>query len=169
MPHGRAILRTRTVEMVPGIGAACAQISNRGGLRVVGVLRPGQDRGSFRLELLVVSSNSARVRPLGMALVMCVLVNSAKGPTFAGGLRATSVSASAWDVTARATHFVPICWMLAERVPAADSALLINTENLLMRWFQGRLDHSRSPSRWLRMTSIVRRGVGNGARRLGDC
>lgn len=78
------------------------------------------------------------------------------------------MSASAWDVTARATHFVPICWMLAERLPAADSALLIKTENLLVWWFQGRLDHSRSPSRWLRMTSIVQKGVGNGARWSGD-
>lgn len=52
-------------------------------------------------------------------------------------------------------------------MPAADSALLIKTENLLVWWFQGRLDHGRSPSRRLRMTSIAERGVGNGEKTVG--
>lgn len=40
----------------------------------------------------------------------------------------------------RATHFVLICWILAERIPTADSALQIETDILLAWWFQGRLD-----------------------------
>lgn len=83
------------------------------------------------------------------------------GPTFAGCLRATSLSASAQDVTERATHFVPICWILAERILTADSELLIETDILLAWWFQGRLDHSRSHQGALRMTSIAPKGVGN--------
>lgn len=106
-----------------------------------------------------VSSNSARVRSLGMALVVRVLVNSAKALLLPEACEQQSVSASAWDVAARATHFVPNCWTSAGRLPAADSALLIKTDNLLVWWFQGRLDHSSSPSRRFRMTSIAQRGV----------
>lgn len=117
--------RNLTVKMVPDIWGACVQTSNRcrllGAHLLQAVLR-------VRIEGLpdwscpVVIGNSVGVRPLGMALVMCVLVNSGGALFFAGGLRAGSVSASAGDVTARATHFVPICWILAERLPVADSA-----------------------------------------------
>lgn len=91
------------------------------------------------------SSNSARVRPLGMmALVMCALVNSAKALFLPEACEHQECRPVRRHVTARATYFVPICWMLAEMLPTADSALLIKRENLLMWWFQGRLEHSRS-------------------------
>lgn len=98
----------------------------------------------------LVSSNSARVRPLGMALAMYGRLASHRRVGQCIGR----------DVTARATHFVPICWILAEGLPTADSALLIKTDNLLVWWFQGRLDQLE-PSRRFRMTSIAQKGVGN--------
>lgn len=61
----------------------------------------------------------------------------------------------------------PDLLILAGRLPAADSALLIKTENLLVWWFQGRLDHKRSPSKRFRMTSVAERGVGNGGKTVG--
>lgn len=79
-----------------------------------------------------------------MALVMCVLVNSAKALFLPEACEHQEYRPVRGHVTARATLFVPICWTVAEMLPTADSALLIRTDNLLVWWFQGRLDHSRS-------------------------
>lgn len=67
-----------------------------------------------------------------MALVMCVLVNSAKALFLPEACEHQECRPVRGHVTARATHFVPICWILAEMLLAADSALLIKTENLLV-------------------------------------
>lgn len=102
------------VEMVPGNGGACLQAPSRHGLRAFGGAfspgsAPGQDRGLSDWSLSVVSGHSARVRPLGMALVMCVLVNSAKALFLPEACEHQECRPVRGHVTARATLFVPIC------------------------------------------------------------
>lgn len=83
---------------------------------------PGQDRGPPRLELPRVERQFGGSPASWDGPSSVRFSEFGRGPFSAGGLRAGSVSASTGDVTARATHFVPICWILAERLPVADSA-----------------------------------------------
>lgn len=139
-------------------GAVCSQIQpwTRDRLRVSGSctvvfpkgVRRVRIQGSSDWSFSRLSSNRSHPREWPASWdgpVMCVLVNSAKALLLLEACEQQACrcsSATVRGVTAKATQFIPICWILAERIPTADSVRQIETDVLLAWWFQRRLDHS---------------------------
>lgn len=85
----------------------------------------------------MLSSVSARVRSLGIALAMCAFSGFGEHPFPAGGLRGNERAGQCKGHHGESDALrAELLNSLKEMLSIADSRLLIKTDNLLVWWFQ---------------------------------